>query len=45
MLDAATRIANALPHGCMRVLDGEEHVVAPEVLAPVVAEFLLAGRD
>jgi pimeloyl-ACP methyl ester carboxylesterase len=44
MLDAATRIANALPHGRMRVLEGEEHVVSPEVLAPVVAEFLLAGR-
>jgi hypothetical protein len=28
----------------MRVLDREEHVVAPEVLAPVVAEFLLGGR-
>lgn len=44
MLDAATRIADALPHGRLRVLAGEEHVVAPEVLAPVVADFLLAGR-
>jgi pimeloyl-ACP methyl ester carboxylesterase len=44
LLDAATRIADALPHGRLRVLDGEEHVVAPEVLAPVVAEFLLTGR-
>ena len=44
MLDAASRIADALPHGRLRVLDGEEHVVAPEVLAPVVAEFLLADR-
>jgi pimeloyl-ACP methyl ester carboxylesterase len=41
MLDAAIRIADALPHGHLRVLDGEEHVVASEVLAPVVAEFLL----
>jgi pimeloyl-ACP methyl ester carboxylesterase len=44
MLDAATQIADALPHGRLRVLDGEEHVVAPEVLAPVVAEFLLNRR-
>jgi pimeloyl-ACP methyl ester carboxylesterase len=44
MLDAATRIADALPHGLLRVLDGEEHVVAPEVLAPVVTEFVRAGR-
>jgi hypothetical protein len=44
MLDAATRIAQALPHGSLRVLDGEEHVVAPEVLAPVVADFVLGGR-
>jgi pimeloyl-ACP methyl ester carboxylesterase len=32
MLDAATRIAAALPHGRLRVLGGEEHVVAPECL-------------
>jgi pimeloyl-ACP methyl ester carboxylesterase len=44
MLDAATRIAAALPHGRLRVLDGEEHVVAPDVLRPVLAEFLLGDR-
>jgi pimeloyl-ACP methyl ester carboxylesterase len=44
MLDAATRIAGALPHGRLRVLEGEEHVVAPEVLRPVLAGFLLGDR-
>ena len=44
MRDAAARIADALPHGRLRVLDGEEHVVAPEVLRPVLAEFLLGDR-
>jgi len=45
MLDAATGIADVLPHGRLRVLDGEEHVVAPEVLTPVVGDFLLERRS
>lgn len=40
MIDVGRRIAGALPGGRYRVLEGEEHVVAPEVLAPVVAAFL-----
>ncbi|MEJ3659143.1 alpha/beta fold hydrolase [Actinomycetes bacterium KLBMP 9759] len=35
-------VADALPAGTLRRLDGHWHGVAPDVLAPVVAEFLLA---
>ncbi|RAY16133.1 alpha/beta hydrolase [Actinomadura craniellae] len=40
MIDMGRRIAAALPDGRYRVLDGHEHVVPPEELAPVLAEFL-----
>jgi hypothetical protein len=40
MIDAGTRIADALPKGRLNVLEGQDHVVSPEVLAPVLAEFL-----
>lgn len=40
MIDASSRIADALPNGRLRVLDGQGHVVPPEVLAPVLAEFI-----
>lgn len=39
MLDVGRSLADTLPAGRFQVLDGEEHVVAPEVLAPVVADF------
>jgi len=39
MIDIGRQIANALPNGQHSVLEGQEHVVAPELLAPVVAEF------
>jgi len=42
ILDVARDIAEALPDGRLRVLEGEGHVVAPERLAPVVTDFLLA---
>jgi pimeloyl-ACP methyl ester carboxylesterase len=41
-VDACRQIADALPDGRLRVLGGQEHVVPPEVLAPVVVEFVLA---
>lgn len=41
MLDAGRQIAEALPHGQLRVLEGQEHVVPPEVLAPVLTEFFV----
>jgi pimeloyl-ACP methyl ester carboxylesterase len=40
MLESARSLVAALPAGSLRVLDGEEHVVPPERLAPVVGAFL-----
>ena len=39
MIDVGRRVADALPNGRHRVLEGQEHVVAPGVLAPVLVEF------
>jgi pimeloyl-ACP methyl ester carboxylesterase len=39
MVDTGRRLAEAMPNGRHRVLEGQEHVVAPELLAPVLAEF------
>jgi pimeloyl-ACP methyl ester carboxylesterase len=39
MIDVARQVA-ALPNGRYRVLEGQEHVVPPELLVPVLAEFL-----
>jgi pimeloyl-ACP methyl ester carboxylesterase len=44
MIDASRRIADALPDGDLRVLEGEDHVVPPDVLTPVLVEFLTAAR-
>src|ERR687889_2393696 len=40
MTDVGRRLAYAMPNGRHRVLEGQEHVVPPEVLVPVLAEFL-----
>jgi Alpha/beta hydrolase family len=40
MIDVARQVAEAMPHGRNRVLEGQEHVVPPELLVPVLAEFL-----
>jgi pimeloyl-ACP methyl ester carboxylesterase len=40
MIDVAKQLADALPNGRYRVLEGQEHVVPPELLVPVLAEFL-----
>ncbi|HZX04986.1 alpha/beta hydrolase [Kribbella sp.] len=40
MIDAAHRVAEILPNGSYADLPGQQHAVPPEVLAPVVAEFL-----
>jgi pimeloyl-ACP methyl ester carboxylesterase len=40
MIDVGRRMAEALPTGRHRILEGEEHSVPPEVLAPVLFEFL-----
>jgi pimeloyl-ACP methyl ester carboxylesterase len=39
--EASLRIATGLPHGYHTVLGGQTHVVAPEVLAPVLTSFLM----
>lgn len=40
MIETAGQLADAMPNGRQVVLDGQEHVVAPDVLVPVLAEFL-----
>jgi pimeloyl-ACP methyl ester carboxylesterase len=44
MIDIGRQVADALPNGRHSVLEGQEHVAAPEVLVPVLAEFF-AGRN
>ena len=39
MIDVGRRLADAMPNGRHRVLEGQEHFVPPEVLVPVLAEF------
>ncbi len=39
MIDVGRQIADAMPNGRHAVLEGQEHVVAPEVLAPILAQF------
>ena len=39
MIDVGRRVAEGLPNGWYRVLEGQEHVVPPEVLVPVLAGF------
>ena len=40
MIDVARQVAEAMPNGRYSVLEGQEHVVPPEILVPVLAEFL-----
>ena len=39
MTDVGRRLADVMPNGQHRVLEGQEHAVPPEVLVPVLAEF------
>ena len=39
MTEVGRRLADAIPNGRYRVLEGHEHVVPPEVLVPVLIEF------
>ncbi|CAL9590719.1 hypothetical protein SUDANB176_05227 [Streptomyces sp. enrichment culture] len=39
MREAARAVADAVPRGAYRTLEGQTHMVEPDVLAPVLAEF------
>jgi pimeloyl-ACP methyl ester carboxylesterase len=39
MIDVGRQIADAIPNGRHRVLEDQEHVVPPELLAPVLTKF------
>jgi pimeloyl-ACP methyl ester carboxylesterase len=41
--EAARAVAKAAPQGTYRVLEGQTHMVDPQVLGPVLAEFFGAG--
>jgi pimeloyl-ACP methyl ester carboxylesterase len=41
--DTAERITKLLTHGTHTVLDGHDHAAPPDVVAPVVADFLTQG--
>jgi pimeloyl-ACP methyl ester carboxylesterase len=40
MVDSSREVADALPYGRLQLLDGHDHVVPAEDLAPVIAAFL-----
>jgi hypothetical protein len=40
MIDVAQCIADGLPNGQFRLLEDQEHVVPPELLVPVLADFI-----
>jgi len=39
MINVGRRLADAIPNGRHRVLEGQEHAVPPEVLVPVLEDF------
>jgi pimeloyl-ACP methyl ester carboxylesterase len=41
--EAVRAVAEAAPQGTYRVLEGQTHMVDPQVLGPVLAEFFTAG--
>ena len=43
MRDTAQAIVNLLPDAQHRTLEGQEHNVAPEAIAPVLEEFFTAS--
>jgi pimeloyl-ACP methyl ester carboxylesterase len=45
MIDVGRQVADAMPNGRHSVLEGQEHVVPPELLAPVLAEFFADRND
>ena len=45
MIDVGRQVAEGLPDGRLDVLAGQEHVVPPEILAPVLTEFFATRGD
>jgi pimeloyl-ACP methyl ester carboxylesterase len=45
MIEVGRQVADAMPNGRRGVLEGQEHVVLPELLAPVLAEFFADWND
>jgi pimeloyl-ACP methyl ester carboxylesterase len=43
MLETATTLSKVIPSATLRTLNGQTHVVHPEVLAPVLVEFFAAS--
>jgi pimeloyl-ACP methyl ester carboxylesterase len=43
MVEVGRRLLDLLPDARLQVLDGQGHVVPPDVLSPVVAGFLLGA--
>lgn len=43
MIDVGRQVAGGLPDGRVDVLEGQDHAVAPEALAPVLAGFFATG--
>ena len=41
MFDVGREVADALPNGRLSILEGQEHVVSPEALVPVLEEFFV----
>jgi len=45
MHDTAKSLANGLPNGQCRILEGQTHDIVPAVMAPVLEEFFTAGAS
>ncbi|HEX2160521.1 MAG TPA: alpha/beta hydrolase [Thermoleophilaceae bacterium] len=44
MREVGEQVSSLLPNGELRVLDGQGHVVPPELLAPIVAEYVVGEQ-
>lgn len=42
MPDTAKALSQAIPHGQLRILEGQTHAVSPAVLAPALADFFIS---
>jgi hypothetical protein len=42
--DGARAVVADLPHAQHRILEGQDHAVSPEALAPLLVEFFQSGE-